>query len=109
MKHEKLLRKIASKSTHRTFHHASLVIRGGAIKAYGYNHGEKHAEIMALGKLWPNHRPGTTVINIRIRRNGTLGDAKPCFNCREFMFKMGVRRIIYSNRYGSFSSERITL
>lgn len=94
--------KIASRSTHRAFFHGTIVIKGGAILSYGYNHGETHSERMALNPIWPNRRAGTSIINIRVTKTGKLANSRPCRDCHEFLVRSGVKRIYYSNSEGRF-------
>lgn len=88
------------RSTHKCHRHAALVIRGGAIVATGFNHGETHAEVAALKKLWPSERRGTRVLSVRVRRSGSLGLARPCADCEQFMRENGVKAVEYSTSGG---------
>lgn len=101
----KLIR-TARKSTHSSFHHGTLILRGGAVVAAGYNHGEIHSEKMAISKLWPNKRKGCTVINVRITKTG-FGNSAPCPDCLNLLRSMGIKRVIYSERNGNFREIRI--
>jgi deoxycytidylate deaminase len=94
------IRRLVKKSNHKQHKHAVLVYRGGALVATGYNHGEIHAEQVALGKLWPDHRVGTRVVSIRLRKNGELGMAKPCPKCEAMLRAAGVKSVTYSNYQG---------
>jgi cytidine deaminase len=84
-----------------------MVTRGGAVVAFGTNHDETHAEVAALNNLWPDQRPGTRVISIRLRRSGTLGMAKPCPECQEFMRNNGVKSVMYTNRDGDWETMKL--
>ena len=90
-----VLRRLATQSP-CDMKHSSVVIRGGSLVGRGFNHDERHAEVAALTKLWPSEREGTTVINLRIRKDGTLALSKPCQDCCSFMRENGVRKVIYS-------------
>lgn len=92
--------KLAALSTHPKYFHSALVIKGGAILAYGYNHDGRHAEVVALSKLWPNKRKGVTVLSLRLSVEGGLAMAKPCAKCAAFLAENGVRRVYYSTREG---------
>lgn len=76
--------------------HATLVIKGGAILAIGYNHDKTHSEIAALNKLWPSKRVGTTIINVRINKRNQLVNSAPCDNCMKYLKKHGVRKVKYT-------------
>jgi cytidine deaminase len=98
----KLVKLARSKARHKAHRHAVMITRGGAVVAFGTNHDETHAEVAALNNLWPDQRPGTRAISIRLRRSGTLGMAKPCLECQEFMRKHGVKSVMYTNREGAW-------
>jgi deoxycytidylate deaminase len=106
MNYIKTLAKIASRSPHLRFKHASILTKGGAIIAADYNGNEFHAEIGALKKLWPNKIKGSVMLNIRITKTG-LGLSRPCKNCWSVMKAMGVAKVIYSGRNGQFITERL--
>lgn len=74
--------------------------------ASGYNLGDTHSEIMAINKVWMNRRKGTTVINLMIRRTGSMGNARPCGTCMEYLRSFGVDKVIYFNG-SEFVQERI--
>lgn len=88
------LRRIASRSTHPMHKHATIVLKGGAVLATGYNHEGRHSEVVALSKLWPSKRRGTTIINLRIKPSGEIGNSSPCPECLAFLRKNGVRKIL---------------
>lgn len=96
----RLARRVAERSTHPHHRHASIVLRGGAVVATGYNHDDRHAEIVALSKLWPSKRKGTTVMNLRLTNAGTVGLAKPCGECLAFLLESGVESVKWTTRTG---------
>lgn len=89
---KRLLIKTALKS-HREQRHATLVLKGGAILAVGYNTPERHSEVNALRKLWPSKRRGCSIINLRLTKGGRIADSTPCERCREFLRESGVRKV----------------
>lgn len=100
--------KAAYTSDHEQFRHATLVIRGGAVISIGANLGHRHSERVALGKLWPSKRRGCSIINIRVRRDGSFGNSKPCEKCSIFLKENGVKKVSYTTANGKeFVSERI--
>ena len=103
----KLARRLAKKSTHRQHLHASIVARGGNIVSCGYNHERIHAETMALSKLWPSERVGTTVWSIRVSKSGRLGMAKPCSKCMSFLVASRVKQVFFSNASGEIERLKI--
>ena len=105
-RHIALAAHLATRSTHRQHHHAAIVLRGGAIVATGYNHGDRHAEAVAIGKLWPSKRIGCVVWSSRFTRRGDLALAKPCKRCERALRIAGIRCVHYSTALGF---ERIDL
>jgi len=91
-----------AKKSPKRFKHCSIVIKGGAILAVGYNTPSNHSEVNALKKLWPSKRKGTVVLNIRIRRDDSLADSRPCEKCYKFMQESGVSkcRVVYNDAFG---------
>lgn len=86
------LRKLAKKAGHKSYKHAAIVIKGGAVQSFGYNYGKIHAEVNALKKIWPNKRAGVTVFNLRFTSK-SLGNSRPCKNCLDFMVQNSVKNI----------------
>ena len=95
-----IAKSLALRSDHPDYRHAAIVIRGGAQISIGYNHGWRHAEIVALGSIWPNKRIGARVWSLRFTKTGRLAMAKPCPRCEEFMRRAGIRAVHYSNACG---------
>lgn len=91
-----LLIKNAKTSSHKQHLHSTLILRGGKPVSYASNKNFHHSEVRALNKLWPSKREKVTIINIRIRRNGTIGLSKPCERCMKYLRKNKVGRIWYS-------------
>jgi hypothetical protein len=96
------LRREAAKSDHRAFPHSTVVLRGGAPIAFGYNLGTRHSEEAAFDGIWPSERVGTTIINIRVKRGGGLGLAFPCEDCQRRLRLWQVRKVFFSNGEGGF-------
>lgn len=90
----------AWKSAHPHFKHATLIYRGGALVATGYNHDERHAEVVALGKLWPGDARGTTIVNVRIKSSGKVGMSRPCPRCLKILLDNRVAHILHSTPEG---------
>lgn len=87
--------KFAQKSDHQQFKHAAIVLKGGAVLAFGFNHEKVHAEVNALKKLWPNKRKGTHVISLRFTKTG-MGNSAPCDKCQKFMKENGIEKVTYT-------------
>ena len=90
----------AQKSPHPHFKHGTLIFRGGALIATGYNHDDRHSEEVALGKLWPGYARGSTVVNIRIKPSGRVGMARPCPRCLKILLDNRIKRCYYTNAEG---------
>ncbi|MGH9425076.1 MAG: hypothetical protein ACRD2L_02040 [Terriglobia bacterium] len=101
MKFLSKLRRLAAKSTHRFAFHSTLLLRGGAPVAWGYNHGERHSEVVALGKVRFNGE-GLTAINFRLGKSGESRLSKPCTDCHRILLTAGVKRCYYSSSNGEF-------
>lgn len=103
---KKLLSRIAKKSPKRE-RHASIVMRGGAVLAHGFNHDGRHAEVAALSKLWPSERRGTTVISFRLTPAGAEGIAFPCEKCQQFIRAAGVKKVVFSSNGEGMKTWRV--
>ena len=101
-----LLKKLSKKSDHKSYKHATLIMKGGALLSVGYNHGELHSEVVAIKKLWPNKRLGTTVINIRTKKDGSIGNSYPCQDCLHLLKTAGVKKLIVYTSIG-YIQERL--
>lgn len=81
----------------------TFVTNGDSIIAVGYNRRKfpydgrftYHSEEAAL-KIAGRRAKGSTVYVIRIKKNGSLGYAKPCDFCRKYIEKYGVAKVYYS-------------
>ena len=95
-----LAKKLCKQSGHHQHHHAVIVVVGGAIKAVGYNHSVKHAEVAALSKMWPSERKKAMVLSYRMGHRGQFAMAKPCSNCEKFLKSNGIRKVWFTNNDG---------
>ena len=106
MTYKNKLIKTALRSPERMMH-ATILTRGGSIVAVGYNHDDIHSEVSAINKLWPNKRAGCKFINIRIRRDGSLGLSAPCTRCMRELREAGIRSGRYTDSEGNWARIRI--
>lgn len=97
MRFLKFFKKLASKSSHRNFHHAAIAMRGGSVAGIGVNSGNTHAEVAALRNIWPNRRAGLKIISVRLTKAGKFANAKPCADCQRFLKNNGVKTVWYSD------------
>ena len=49
------------------------------------------------------------IVVVRITSSGDLTDSKPCSHCVDFMKSYGIRKVTYSNRDGSLTTESLSL
>ena len=96
----KFAARIAAQSNHKQHHHAAILVRAGSIVGVGYNHNWRHAEVVAMGKVWPNKRSGLCLWSFRFLKSGELGMAKPCPACQKALKESGVLNIHYSTPTG---------
>lgn len=99
--------KLCQKSHHHQHHHGAIVVAGGAIKAVGYNHGQIHAEIHALKKLWPSERKNVKLYSLRFSKGGKWAMAKPCANCEKFLREAGVKVVYYTTESGNMEKMKL--
>lgn len=88
--------KIAKKSTHASFFHGAVLIKGSNILSVAPNRGTKHAEIGCLDKIWSSEAKNCTLLSIRITKGGLLANAKPCYDCEQALREAGIRKVMYS-------------
>jgi tRNA(Arg) A34 adenosine deaminase TadA len=109
----KVAAKIArAKSRHKIHRHAALLMNGSRILLAGFNHEETHAEVDAIQKIkWVTHSQdgasGLDLLSIRVTRGNKLGCSKPCSDCRDYIVRSGIRRIIYTDKHGLLITEKL--
>jgi tRNA(Arg) A34 adenosine deaminase TadA len=98
---ESLLRKVASKSDHRLYHHSAIILSGSRFISQGYNQGSKHAEVMAINSVKHlRSLSNCTLISFRVNRKGYIGNSKPCSTCNEAIKAVGINKLIYFDGEG---------
>lgn len=97
----------------------ALLVRGERIMAASANrwrndpefvpylHCSYHAETSVLKLIDPHMAKGATVVVARINKSGKACMAKPCPRCMRAMTKAGISKVIYTNRIGIASTERL--
>ena len=99
--------------------HVSFIVDGKQLICYGINHPFKtdplshqygyrfnaiHSEVAAL-KVFPYPLMELckyTMINVRILADGSVGMAKPCKICQKLLRDFGIKKVIYTSKYGTF-------
>lgn len=67
-----------------------------------------HAEISALMKIRHREYKNLKIYVIRIRKDGTIGMARPCKACMEALRDYGVKTVFYTtNKEGQHMRERL--
>jgi deoxycytidylate deaminase len=76
---------------------------------YGHRFNSIHAELDAIRRavIYPKDFRNCTMINIRIKRDGSLGLARPCRACQKMLRDFQFKKILYSNNEGSFISCKV--
>ena len=108
---------MALKSTHFSGHRLGAVVHyGKRIISTGFNQNKSHpsvkqynstlrglhAEMHATIGCGDLRQAQITVV--RIRKDGSFGLAKPCEECRKFLWLRGIRKIYYSLEGKTYSS-----
>lgn len=95
-------RRLATGGVKRTFRLAAIGWRADGVIVTARNGSSiepnvgSHAEARLAKKL----TPGSVVLVVRIKRDGTLGSAKPCRACRSILRSVGVESVYYSGLDG---------
>ena len=113
----RLLKKIAIESI-VYYKHAAALIFGDTIYSSGANKFIKeikindqiyyktmHAEITVFERLPKKKVRGMDILVIRINKNLALRNSRPCTQCIEKLFKLGIRKVYYSNEDGHIVRE----
>ena len=96
-------------NTTRCSHIACALLVDDDLTVTFTNDGIRHAEICSLSTLPKdsNHKYVDLLI-IRVKKDGTMGLAKPCFDCLPEVKAYGVRYVYYSDSEGEIKVERAT-
>ena len=103
----------------------AVLVKGGSVLSIGYNQRETHAlidayrasefcntmhaEVDAVLKARKKIRlEGCKIYVIRLRRDKTLGMARPCAMCRACMSAYGIKKMFYTlDEHGTFAVESL--
>lgn len=113
----KKARKESKKSDHTKHKLGASIVKNGKIISSGFNHHKKtnpqikaiggcelktvHAEMDSIFKLKNKELlKGSTIAVYREKKDGTLGCARPCQICMNFLRFYGVKKIIYTTETG---------
>lgn len=105
----------AQKSEYKEQKHGAILVKGREIVASGYSRMSRklyqgirswttHAEVDALlrGLDRYGNLKGDMLVVARYKSYG-FTYSRPCEECRTFIKKKGIKKVLYSNRSGSFS------
>jgi deoxycytidylate deaminase len=87
-----------SRQDERSFFHGAIGVRKDGAIVHAINGSSKiptrqaHCEYRLSTKL----DVGSVVYLVRIRRDGSMANSKPCHNCAKAMRSVGVKRVYYS-------------
>mgnify|MGYP001600492280 CR=1 FL=1 len=84
----------------RKSHPFTLTLRNKLIKGL-------HSEMHAVLGVEPDNLIGTSIYVVRIRRNNSIGMAKPCGECYRLLAKVGVKQAFFTTEVGEI--ERIKI
>jgi deoxycytidylate deaminase len=117
-----LAQKIAEKSLHQ-FRIAAVIVQGNRILSIGINsyktHPQQinpytkktgdsiHAELDALLSSRTDIS-GATIYVVRIKRNRSLGLARPCSRCQYLLSAAGIKKVVFTTDSGEILEETIT-
>ncbi len=99
--------KEAKNARHRQHKLGAVLFKSGKPIASSHNFDHVHAEHAVINQAWRSDIAGTTLLVIRVRKDGTLGMAKPCYLCMARIIQAGVKRVIFSNSCGELESIKI--
>lgn len=100
--------KEAKKSTHK-FRLGAIVLNKRKVVSKGFNKKKSHpkvysrcihAETDALLSI-KKQKPIDSILVVRLRKDGNLSCAKPCFHCQKKIKEMGLKKVYYSDWCGT--------
>lgn len=100
------------------FRHGALLVDGCRVIGVGINEMKTHPKLFYLA--WPylhaemkvlfseglDNVKGMVVYVARVRRDGIVGNSRPCEKCMGFLREGGIKRVVYTTGEG-YESERI--
>ncbi len=121
-RHENLIKravKVAENSTYR-WKHGAVVAKGNKVLGFAPNkfrnaplvdehNVSDHAERATLRELlkFRDDLRGCTIYIARINNQGDTMISRPCPACMKAVIEAGIKEIVYTNEFGSYSVEQI--
>lgn len=99
--------KACQKSRHHSHKLGCVIIKGGTIISAGWNIDVQHAEHTAINRAWRSNIDGAIAIVVRIRKDGSIGLAKPCITCLNRLIDAGIKKVTYTTNSGGTKSVKL--
>lgn len=80
------------------------ILRKGVVKKLHHNFG-LHAEVAALYNVDETYNADLYVV--RLRKDNSIGLAKPCESCYHYLSMMNVKNVIFSDNEGRYHRMRV--
>ena len=101
------------------YKHVAFIMKNKNVLCVGWNKGKSHpaiynhpyrsmcnnihAELDAVIKYGRTDCSDYTLVVMRVRKDGTLGNSKPCLGCQHVMQQVGFKSVYYSDGAGNFA------
>jgi deoxycytidylate deaminase len=103
-----MARKLSYFSDHSQHRLGAIVVYKNRVQGFGYNQckthprsnndfNRLHAEVSSILNCSRQNLVGCDIFVFRQCKDGSLGCSKPCKFCMEFIKKMGIKRVYYSD------------
>lgn len=70
---------------------------------------DKYKEMLRNGIIKKNMRSKLSVLVVRVLKDGTLKESKPCDNCVKIMREVGIKKVTYSSQDERFVTESLVV
>lgn len=106
-----LCKKLSQHSDHHQHKLGAVIVKKNKILGIGFNKVKTHtksphkfnmlhAEISAILNTDPKDLEGSSIYVYRERKDGKLGNARPCIYCYQLIYKYKIKKIYYSSEDG---------
>ena len=82
----------------RTFH-TTFILNKSKLLAVGVNNGKTHPAILKYD-YWDCS--GLTFVNVRLKKDGMVGNSLPCRGCMSMLNQIGFKKIYFTDEKGDF-------
>lgn len=121
-RHENLIKRAVRTAEHSTYRwkHGAVVAKGNKVLGFAPNkfrnaplvdehNVSDHAERATLRELLKSRDDlrGCTIYIARINKQGHTMISRPCPDCMKAIIAAGIKEIVYTNEFGSYSVEQI--